>query len=137
MHPSRRGVGAAADRRIRRPAGPIIAETEPRILAVSTDFLDSAVESVLAGFAPQRLVVFDYEPRDDDQRDRFEAARRRLADTDSAVVVETLSTVIDRAEALAPAPLFVSADGEDPLVTLFYTSGSTGSRRAPCTPRTR
>lgn len=105
----------------------IIAETEPRILAVSTDFLDSAVESVLAGFAPQRLVVFDYEPRDDDQRDRFEAARRRLADVDSAVVVETLSAVIDRAKALSPAPLFVSADGEDPLVTLFYTSGSIGS----------
>ena len=106
---------------------PIIAETEPRILAASTDFLDSAVESVLAGFTPQRLVVFDYEPRDDDQRDRFEAARRRLADADSPVVVETLSAVIDRAKTLPPAPLFLPADGEDPLLTLFYTSGSTGS----------
>ena len=106
---------------------PIIAETGPRIWPPARTFSTAQSNPVLAGFPPQRLVVFDYEPRDDDQRDRFEAARRRLADADSPVVVETLSAVIDRAKALPPAPLFLPADGEDPLLTLFYTSGSTGS----------
>ena len=51
VHPPWRGVGAAADRRIGRPAGVDhrgngTAEFWP----LSTDFLDSAVESVLAGF---------------------------------------------------------------------------------------
>src|ERR1700742_1901500 len=58
---------------------PILAETRPQILAVGLDNLSIAVESVLLaapeGAAPQRLIVFDYEPRDDDQRAAFELAR--------------------------------------------------------------
>ncbi len=105
---------------------PIIAETRPRILAVGIDSLDTAVEAVLAGAPPQRVIVFDYEPRDDDQHDRFEAARRRLAE--AGVVVDTLADVIGRGRALPPAPLHVpDADDDNPLLSLYYTSGSTGT----------
>jgi fatty acid CoA ligase FadD9 len=105
----------------------IMAQTRPRMLAVSIDFLDDAVEAVLAGTAPDRLVVFDYEPADDDQKDRFESARRRLADAASPVVVDTLRDVRDRGTALPTAAAHLADADENPLLSLFYTSGSTGS----------
>jgi len=105
----------------------IIAETEPRILATGIEYVDAAVNAVLAGYQPQRLVVFDYDIRDDDQRDSLEAARRRLAEADSAIVVDTLDDLVRRGEALPEPPLFVPSAGDDPLTALFYTSGSTGT----------
>jgi fatty acid CoA ligase FadD9 len=105
----------------------IIAETEPRIVAAGIDYVDTAVEAVLAGFQPQRLVVFDYDARDDDQRDRFEAARRRLAEAGSAIRIEALDAVAERGAGRPPAPLYVPAADEDPLAWLFYTSGTTGT----------
>lgn len=113
---------------------PIIAETEPRILAASIDFLDNAVECVLTGFTPQRLVVFDYVSQDDDQRDAFESARKRLADAGSPVIVESLAAIIERGSTLAGAPMFLADAGDDPLLTLFYTSGSTGSPKGAMYP---
>lgn len=112
------------------PAGqhaPILAETRPRILAVGTDNLATAVEAVLAGTAPDRLIVFDYEPRDDDQRAGFEAARVRLSEAGSPLTIETIDTVATHGAVLPAAPLHVAAAGEDPLAWVFYTSGSTGT----------
>ena len=105
----------------------ILAETEPRILATGIEYLDAAVEAVLAGRAPERLLVFDYKPRDDDQRQRFEAALERLANANCAVVVDALETVVKRGEAVPAPPLYVPDADEDPLAWLFYTSGSTGT----------
>ena len=42
---------------------PILAETEPSVIAASVDYLDDAVELVLTGHAPARLIVFDTAPR--------------------------------------------------------------------------
>ncbi len=109
---------------------PIIGEAQPRIVAVSIEFLDRAVESVLAGFAPQRLVVIDHDPEDDAQNDRFDSARRRLANAGSPAIVESLHTVLDRGKTMAPAPMFVSDRYDDPLLTLYYTSGSSGTPKA-------
>jgi fatty acid CoA ligase FadD9 len=103
----------------------IIAETEPRILATGIDYLDTAVEAILAGTAPQRLVVFDYDGRDDDQREKLAAARRHLSGC--PIIVDTLEDVIHRGKALPAAPLYVPGKDEDPLSWLFYTSGTTGT----------
>src|SRR6266702_115999 len=105
----------------------IIAETQPRILATGVDYLDAAVDAVLAGTVPQRLVVFDYESQDDDQRDKVESARQRLADANCQIVVDTLNIVVSRAKSLPAAPLYVPNADENPLAWLFYTSGSTGT----------
>ena len=106
---------------------PILSETEPRILAVGINYLAAAVEAALSGTAPGRLIVFDYEPRDDTQRAAYEAACARLADSGSSLTVETISQVVERGAALPPAPLHAAADGDDPLAWVFYTSGTTGT----------
>lgn len=106
---------------------PILAETRPRILAVGIDNLASAVEATLAGTAPDRLIVFDYEPGDDDQRAGFEAAVARLSGAGSALTIETIDAVATHGAVLPPAPLHVAPEGEDPLAWVFYTSGSTGT----------
>ncbi|MCA2266335.1 thioester reductase domain-containing protein [Mycobacterium marseillense] len=106
---------------------PILAETQPRILAVGVDNLATAVEAALAGTPPERLIVFDYEPHDDDQRAVFEAARARLSEAAGPLTLETIDAVATHGAVLPPAPLHVAAAGEDPLAWVFYTSGSTGT----------
>ena len=102
---------------------PIVAETRPALIAASLDSLADAVELALTGHTPARLVVFDYHPGVDDQREAFAAARARLAQ--SPVALESLTEVIERGRRLPPVPERVSAD-PDPLSLLLYTSGSTG-----------
>jgi fatty acid CoA ligase FadD9 len=110
---------------------PIIAETEPVLIASSIDYVDDAVELILAGHAPARLVVFDFQSAIDDQRDALDAAKTRLAGT--PVIVETLADVLTRGRDL-PAPRGVVADGDDPLALLIYTSGSTGAPKGAMYP---
>ena len=71
---------------------PILTETQPRIFAVGIDNLETAVEATLTGTAPQRLIVFDYESCDDEQRAIYEAACKRLASSGSAVNIELIET---------------------------------------------
>ncbi|WP_029107417.1 carboxylic acid reductase [Mycobacterium sp. URHD0025] len=113
---------------------PIVAETEPTVIAASIDFLDDAVELVRSGPAPRRLVVFDYRPRVDAQRETFEAAKAALSGTD--VVVEPLADVLDRGRSLADAPLYTPGQA-DPLTMLIYTSGSTGTPKGAMYPESK
>jgi fatty acid CoA ligase FadD9 len=103
---------------------PIAAETEPVAIASSVDFLDDAVELMLTGHLPERLVVFDYHGEVDNHLDALAAATARLAET--PVVVETLADVLARGNALPVTPAFDSGDDTD-LALLIYTSGSTGT----------
>jgi fatty acid CoA ligase FadD9 len=112
---------------------PIVAETEPSVLAASIDNLADAVELVLTGYAPKRLIVFDYHPQVDEQHEAFDAAKARLADAGSPVIVETLAEVLDRGKALPRPPIFGSGE-DDPLTLLIYTSGSTGAPKGAMYP---
>ncbi len=102
---------------------PIAVETEPVAMASSVDFLDDAVEVMLAGHLPQHLIVFDYHPEVDDHRAALDAARARLDET--GVQLETLDDVIARGRVL-PVPSPADLDDDD-LALLIYTSGSTGA----------
>src|SRR4051812_8228061 len=102
---------------------PIAAETEPVAILSSVDFLDDAVELMLTGHLPERLVVFDYHGEVDDHRDALATATARLAET--PVVVETLAEVLARGNDLPPHAAVDS--GDEDLALLIYTSGSTGA----------
>ncbi|WP_431232491.1 carboxylic acid reductase [Mycolicibacterium psychrotolerans] len=112
---------------------PIIAETEPVVVASSIDNLDDAVELVLAGPAPKSLVVFDFRPEVDDQRDALATARDRL--TGTGIAVTTLADEIARGAGSSA----VNADnaGDDPLALLIYTSGSTGAPKGAMYPASK
>lgn len=111
---------------------PIVTETEPTVIAASANQLPDAVELILSGHRPAKLVVFDYHPEVDDEREAVETARTRLADTD--VAVETLAEVLERGKALPDAPLQTSEES-DPLALLIYTSGSTGAPKGAMYPQ--
>jgi fatty acid CoA ligase FadD9 len=110
---------------------PIVAETEPVAIASSVDFLDDAVELVLTGHVPERLVVFDYHGELDDHRDALATATARLAET--PVAVETLADALARGRALPAVPAFDSGD-DSTLALLIYTSGSTGAPKGAMYP---
>ena len=104
---------------------PIIAEVEPRVLAAGAGYLDLAVEAALGSTSLRRLVVFDYQPKIDDQREALERARAKLAAAGMAVTIETLDEVIERGRALPPEPMY-TGDTDERLAMIMYTSGSTG-----------
>ncbi len=114
---------------------PIVAETEPTLIASSIDYLDDAVALIRTGPAPQRLVVFDYHPEVDDHREAYEAARAALAADGLAVAVETMADVLARGAGL-PGPAVVG-DGDNPLGLLIYTSGSTGAPKGAMYPESK
>ncbi len=108
---------------------PILAETEPTLIASSIDFLSDAVELILTGHRPAKLVVFDFRPEVDDHRDALRTARERLGDD---VAVETLADTIARAAGAGFAP--AAPAEENPLTLLIYTSGSTGTPKGAMYP---
>jgi fatty acid CoA ligase FadD9 len=103
---------------------PIIAEAEPRVVAVSAEYLDLAVDSALDSKSMRHLVVFDYLPEVDDQRDALERARTRLRGR--PVDVHSIDEMARRGADLAPEPLFAGGT-DDRLAMIMYTSGSTGA----------
>ncbi|OBB63567.1 carboxylic acid reductase [Mycobacterium sp. 852014-50255_SCH5639931] len=111
---------------------PIVTETEPTVIAASVNQLPEAVELILSGHRPAKLVAFDYHPEVDDEREAVETARTRLAD--AGVLVETLAEVLERGKALPEAAIAVP-DSDDPLALLIYTSGSTGAPKGAMYPQ--
>ena len=105
---------------------PIIAETEPKVLAVGAAYLDLAVESALDSTSLRHLLVFDYEPAVDDHRENLERARARLSDAGMPVVIDTLADVVERGSTLPPEPVYTGGS-DDRLAMIMYTSGSTGA----------
>ena len=111
---------------------PIIEETCPRVIAASIDYLDSAVEIVATGHAPDRLIVLDFYPEVDDHRELFQHARQRLANIGKPTLLEPLSAVCERGKGTPPA---VAPDtSPDSLSLLLYTSGSTGTPKGAMYP---
>lgn len=118
---------------------PIVTETEPSVIASSIDYLDDAVELIRSGAAtPARLVVFDFHPEIDHQREAFDDAKAQLAKDGSAVVVETLADVLARGAAISHTPATAGAnDDADAIALLIYTSGSTGAPKGAIYPESK
>ena len=104
---------------------PIIAEVEPRVIAAGAGYLDLAIEAALGSTSLQRVVVFDYQPEVDDQRENLERARASLAAAGMAVTIETFDELVERGRALPPEPMY-PGETDERLAMILYTSGSTG-----------
>ncbi|MBB4854107.1 fatty acid CoA ligase FadD9 [Mycobacteroides chelonae] len=111
----------------------ILEETQPTVFASSVEYLDAAVESVLATPSVRLLSVFDYHPELDGHREALDAVRTRLADAGRTITIETLNEALARGRELAAAPL-PNAD-PDALRLLIYTSGSTGTPKGAMYPQ--
>ena len=110
---------------------PIVTETEPSAIASSVNQLPDAVELILStDHQPAKLVVFDYHPEVDDEREAVESARARL----TAVTVEPLADLLERGKGLPATPV-VNDSAEDALALLIYTSGSTGAPKGAMYPQ--
>jgi fatty acid CoA ligase FadD9 len=105
---------------------PIIEECEPTIVAVSAEYLDLAVESALTSSSLRQLIVFDYHPQVDEQRENLERARGRLQRNDTRIAVTTVDEVVERGRQLPAAAPFTEGSDER-LAMIMYTSGSTGT----------
>ena len=112
----------------------IVNEVEPRWLATSIECLETAVELVLEGHCPAGLLLFDYHPEVDDEREVFENAQSRLAAAGLPNLLVTLQDACAQGEKLPPAPLFAEPATDKRLCTLYYTSGSTGSPKGAMYP---
>ena len=104
---------------------PIIAEIEPRVIATGAGYLDLAVDAALGSASLRRLVVFDYQPEVDDQRESVQRAREKLAQAGMAVTIDTFDELVERGRNLPPEPAF-TGDTDQRLAMIMYTSGSTG-----------
>lgn len=111
----------------------ILEETRPAVFAASIEYLDAAVDSVLATPSVRLLSVFDYHAEVDSQREALEAVRARLESAGRTIVVEALAEALARGRDLPAAPL-PSAD-PDALRLLIYTSGSTGTPKGAMYPQ--
>jgi fatty acid CoA ligase FadD9 len=110
---------------------PIVIETTPSVIAASVNQLPDAVELILStDHQPAKLVVFDYHPEVDDEREALESARARL----TAVTVEPLADLLERGNGLPATPV-PNDDTEDALALLIYTSGSTGAPKGAMYPQ--
>lgn len=83
---------------------PIVDEVEPSILAAGVGYLDLAVDAASGSPSLRRLVVFDYQPEVDEQREAVQRAQAKLEAAGTAVRIETLDDTIERGRALPPNP---------------------------------
>ena len=107
---------------------PIVAETEPALIASDVNHLDDAVTLAL-GSGVQAVVVFDQNPAVDDDREAIAAATARLDGQTLATLDEVIAAGAERADVAIPAQ-----EG-DPLSLLIYTSGSTGAPKGAMYPQ--
>src|SRR5580693_341904 len=89
----------------------------------SPDYL--AIESALGSQSVRRIVVFDYLPEIDDQRESLDRATAQLKNAGLPAIVETLEDVIARGRSLPTEPVYTDGDDQR-LAMIMYTSGSTG-----------
>ncbi|PMS29200.1 oxidoreductase [Paraburkholderia rhynchosiae] len=112
----------------------IVKEVQPRWLATSLECLETAIDLVLDGHRPSGLLLFDYHPEVDDERERYERAQTRLAASGMSDLLLILQAAIDGGSRLEPAPLYSEEDTERRMCTIYYTSGSTGSPKGAMYP---
>ncbi len=105
----------------------ILNEVQPRCLATSIQHIDQAVSCALSYNELRAIIVFDLSEDHADESEALETARDKLARSQSKAALVTFKDACNRGARLAPVKPCVSADPNDALNSIVYTSGSTGS----------
>jgi fatty acid CoA ligase FadD9 len=100
----------------------ILQEAQPRVLAVSADYLDLAIEAGHGVASVRRLVAFDYNEALDAHREALDRVRARF----EAVTIENLPELMQTGRDL-PVPQPFTGGTDERLAMILYTSGSTGT----------
>ena len=104
----------------------IFENVEPVALAATTEDLLFAAEHAIRIASLRSLVVFDYDERDDDDREQFSAAQAILEDAGVEIQLIALDKLIDYGSAREWVPPPQHAEGEERMAALIHSSGSTG-----------
>ena len=113
---------------------PIVAETEPVLIASAVDHLGDAVELALTTPTVSRIIVFDARLELDDHREEVAAARNTLRQNSANTVeLTTIGDLVQRGAELPPRTPTIATD-DNPLALLIYTSGSTGAPKGAMYP---
>ncbi len=105
----------------------IVLEVEPKCIAASIEQLDKAISCVLACDNVRTLLIFDVDEEDPSHLTTLKSARQILTEAKSGASLTTFTEACRRGAGLPEVEPFVSAEGEKPIVSIVYTSGSTGS----------
>lgn len=105
----------------------IILEVAPKCIAASVEQLDKAIACTLACDDIRALLVFDVDEDDPSHLDALKSARKSLTESKSPVSLTTFAEARTRGADLPEVEPFIAAEGEAPIVSIVYTSGSTGS----------
>jgi fatty acid CoA ligase FadD9 len=105
----------------------------PTLVATVSD-LELAAELALASGNVRSVVAIDYDARDDDERAKVEAARKRLDSSSGAIQLVTIEELIDFGRGYAWSHLPPHKDGVERVASIIHSSGSTGTPKGALIP---
>lgn len=104
----------------------ILDNVAPVAFAATTEDLLTAAEHATRLESLRSLIVFDYDERDDEHREKFKAAKAVLEKADVDIQLIPLDQLVDFGSSLEWVPPPHHPDGAERMAALIHSSGSTG-----------
>ena len=104
----------------------IVDNTDPVAIAATMADLVVAAKLAAGHEGVRSLIAFDYDERNDDDREQFEAAQKILESTAVGTLLTTFQQLVERGSHYTWEFLPEHPEGPERLATLMHSSGSTG-----------
>jgi fatty acid CoA ligase FadD9 len=112
----------------------ILKDCEPATVFTHISDLTQITRLVLEDGNINSLVVFDYDPAVDAEREAYEAAQQAIRDTSGNLQLTTLAELIAFGHTLPWEPLPPHPEGTERTAGLIHSSGSTGTPKGIISP---
>ncbi|MCL4853776.1 MAG: AMP-binding protein, partial [Bryobacteraceae bacterium] len=112
----------------------IFANVAPATVATTISDLEVCTRHAIEQGGMRSLVVFDYDARDEQERERFDAAREALAKSGVATRLTTIDALIEYGSRFDWTPLPAHPDGLQRMAAILHSSGSTGKPKGAVMP---
>ena len=99
---------------------------DPAIVAATLDDLVATAQDVLELNGVRALIVFDYDERDDSDREQYERASSVLSEAGSSIRLLKFAELIEFGKSEPWEFLPQHPDGDNRMVAIVHSSGSTG-----------